>query len=114
MLDPGVISVAIPVFAKHCSPRRPLNDELFRPHEFLLEVCVSISNPHSVNGPVTVDEDIVIVERGPRSVRHDTIVGAINLGRDLASDHAVVDFGLEPAPKVMSVEILAWLVDLDV
>lgn len=95
VLDSRVIGVAVPVFTKYSSPCSSLDDELLRPHKLLLEVGVPIFDAHSIHGSIAVDKDVVIVERCPGSVRHDPIIRAIDLGRNLSSDHAVVDFGLK-------------------
>lgn len=102
--DPWVISPDIPPLAKQGFSSCPLNQELLRSNVSLLEVCMAISDTHSIDGPVTVDEDVVFTAWSPDGVGHDSIERPVDLCRDGSSDHAIVDFSFESVLRVSAAD----------
>ncbi len=66
VLDARVVAVAVAVLAKDGLPRGSLDGKLGGADVLLLEVGVAVFDADGVDGAVSVNVDIVVVERCPR------------------------------------------------
>ena len=92
MLDARVVAVAVAVLAKDGLPRGSLDGKLGGADVLLLEIGVAVFDADGVDGTVSVDVDIVVVERRPRP--YPTISATILLTRMCREW-----FGSKVAPK---------------
>ena len=74
--------------------------EFLGPNIATLEVGMSVPDAQRVDTSIPVDEDVVIVERSPESVRHHPVVRPVDLFGDGASNDAVIDLSLKAAGRL--------------
>jgi len=76
--DSRITGVWVPVGAPERLPSCPFDDETGRPHKLLPEVDHAIGEAPRMNGPVSVNPNVLLITVGEYRLDNDAVVGSVN------------------------------------